>query len=99
MSTESDIEQKGFNLTPVSRAVLTACGATVAATAAPGAAAQEEATPLALEEIIVTARKRAENLQDVPISVQAFGAEAIAKQGIRSLEDYARLIPSLTYSS
>ena len=52
-----------------------------------------------LEEIIVTARKRAENLQEVPVSVQAFSADAIARQGIQSLEDYARLIPSLTYSS
>ena len=42
MSTESNTEQKAFNLTPVSRAVLTACGATVAATAAQGAAAQDE---------------------------------------------------------
>ena len=65
--------------------------------AAPDAAAQDD--ELALEEIIVTARKRSENLQDVPISVQAFGAESIEKQGIRTLEDYARLVPSLTYSS
>ncbi|MGI9263552.1 MAG: TonB-dependent receptor [Gammaproteobacteria bacterium] len=38
-------------------------------------------------------------MQDVPISVLAFGAETIAKQGIRNLEDYARLVPALTYSS
>jgi len=96
MPTESSSEQQSFNLTPLSRAIVTACGATVAATAAPGAMAQDG---LALEEIVVTARKRSENLQDVPISVQAFGTEAIAKQGIRNLEDYARVIPSLTYSS
>ena len=92
----SSREQKSFNLTPVCRAVLTACGASFAVAAAPAVMAQEVA---AIDEIIVTARKRSENLQDVPMSVMAFGADAIAKQGIKSLEDYARLIPSLTYSS
>ena len=93
---DSSREQKCFNLTPLSRAVLTACGTTIAVAAAPVVVAQED---LALEEIIVTARKRSQNLQDVPVSVMAFGADKIVKQGIKSLEDYARLIPSLTYSS
>ncbi len=96
MMANSNGEQTLFKLTPVRRAVLTACGATIAGAGAPAAVAQEG---IALEEIIVTARKRSENLQDVPVSVLAFGAERIEKQGIRNLEDYARLIPSLTYSS
>jgi len=98
---DSSGEQKLYNLTPIRRAVLTACGATVGVTAAPAAVAQEAAAQeaLGLEEIIVTARKRTENLQDVPISVLAFSSDAIVRQGIKSLEDYARLIPSLTYSS
>ena len=93
---DSSKEQNFFNMKPVSRAVLAACGGTIAAGTAPAVVAQEVA---ALEEIIVTARKRSQNLQDVPVSVMAFGADKIAKQGITSLEDYARLIPSLTYSS
>jgi len=93
---DSTREQQAFELTPVSRAVLAACGASIAVTGGPVAVAQEV---LALEEIIVTARKRTQNLQDVPVSVMAFGADKIVKQGINSLEDYARLIPSLTYSS
>jgi|GEM_PF-715136 len=96
MMADSRREQKSFNLTPVSRAVVAACGATIAGAAAPAVMAQEVAP---LEEIIVTARKRSQNLQDVPVSVMAFGADQIAKQSINSLEDYARLIPSLTYSS
>ena len=98
MMADSSGEQKLFNMTPVKRAVMTACGATVAVTAAPAAVAQEQ-EQIALEEIIVTARKRTENLQDVPVSVLAFSSDAIARQGIQSLEDYARLVPSLTYSS
>jgi iron complex outermembrane receptor protein len=96
MMANSSEQKKSFSVTPLRRAVLAACGATVAVGTVPAAVAQDG---VALDEIIVTARKRSENLQDVPISVQAFGADAIAKQGIRSLEDYARLIPSLTYSS
>ena len=96
MMADSSKEQNVFNLTPIRRAVLMACGASIAVSAAPAVVAQEVA---ALDEIIVTARKRSESLQDVPISVMAFSADTIAKQGIKSLEDYARLIPSLTYSS
>jgi len=89
-------KQKAFELTPVTRAVLAACGASVAGLTAPTVMAQGV---LALEEVIVTATRRTENLQDVPVSVIALGADAIAKQGIKTLEDYARLVPSLTYSS
>jgi iron complex outermembrane receptor protein len=40
-----------------------------------------------LEEIIVTAQKRTENLQEVPISIQSLGAEALEQHGIVSLGD------------
>lgn len=51
----------------------------------------------ALEEIIVTARKRAENLQEIPASIQALSNEAIARAGLQTMDDYARKIPSLSY--
>lgn len=41
----------------------------------------------ALEEIIITAQKRAENLQDVPISVLSFDAKALEKKGVVTLSD------------
>ena len=50
------------------------------------------------DEIIVTARKRAESLQDVPLSVQAFSEEDQVKGALKSLEDYALRLPSLSYS-
>ena len=40
-----------------------------------------------IEEIIVTARKREENLQDVPISISAFSASRIDDLGLKSLDD------------
>ena len=51
----------------------------------------------ALEEIVVTARKRSENLQDIPESILAISEEAIARSGLQTMDDYARKIPSLTY--
>ena len=42
-----------------------------------------------LEEIVVTARKREENLQDVPLSISAFNAEAIRERGIVTVDELA----------
>lgn len=49
-----------------------------------------------LEEIIVTAQKREQNLQNVPVSVTALGAEAIANQRITNFSDITRAAASLT---
>jgi outer membrane receptor protein involved in Fe transport len=56
------------------------------------------ATPVAaqqLEEVIVTAQKRAENLQDVPISVSTVGAEKIQDNTIFNFSALADFVPSL----
>ncbi|MDH5305470.1 MAG: TonB-dependent receptor [Gammaproteobacteria bacterium] len=50
----------------------------------------------ALEEIIVTARKRDENIQDIPQSIQAFSQADMNKSGIKGLDDIAKFVPSLT---
>lgn len=71
----------------VSLAVSLALGTQV-----PVAQAQE-----ALEEIVVTARKRSENLQEIPESILAISAQEIARAGLQTMDDYARKIPSLTY--
>jgi iron complex outermembrane receptor protein len=46
-------------------------------------------------EIIVTAQKRAENIQDVPLSVQVLGSEQLAAAGVREFTDLTRVAPSL----
>ncbi len=51
----------------------------------------------ALDEITVTARKRTENLQDIPASIQAISNETIARAGLQTMDDFARKIPSLSY--
>ena len=49
-----------------------------------------------LETIVVTATRRAENLQDVPESISAFGTEAIEMRGLKQMDDYAKFIPGLS---
>ena len=50
-----------------------------------------------LEEITVTARKRAESLQEVPVSVTAFTAEAIQSKGIRNVADVVKYTTGLSF--
>ena len=47
--------------------------------------------------IVVTARKRAESIVDVPLSIQAFSAEEIQKTGVRDLQELSRFTPSLFF--
>jgi iron complex outermembrane recepter protein len=49
-----------------------------------------------LEEIVVTAEKRTENLQTVPISVQVFDNQTIQQLSIANLNDYVRYSPSVS---
>ncbi len=52
-----------------------------------------------IEEITVTARRREENLQEVPLAVQVFGREEILRKGINSVDQVALLSASLGYES
>jgi outer membrane receptor protein involved in Fe transport len=52
-----------------------------------------------LEEVIVTARKRTESVQDIPVSIQAISAEDIKDMGARGLADYSRFVPSVNVVS
>lgn len=52
-----------------------------------------------VEEIVVTAQKREENVQDVPISVTAFSGDLLAAQGIDDPSELANITPGLIYTS
>jgi iron complex outermembrane receptor protein len=52
------------------------------------------AQPAVLEEVIVTAQKRASSLQDVPISVVALGGERMDEVGIKDLGDLSAYVPN-----
>ncbi|WP_372781525.1 TonB-dependent receptor [Litorivivens sp.] len=51
-----------------------------------------------LEEVIVTAQKREQNLQDVPMAVTALGREMLQDNEINSVEDLTKLVPSMRFS-
>ncbi len=60
------------------------------------AAAQAQATgPVGLGEIVVTARRRDENLQKVPVAITAFGAEQMAQRSVVSERDLQSAVPGL----
>ena len=92
-------------INPVARAVrhqilsnrhkLVAAAVLSGAIAVPQVAAAQES----LDEIVVTASKRAENLQDVPISVTALSSESIEHLGISDFDSYAQMLPTLSYKS
>jgi iron complex outermembrane receptor protein len=49
-----------------------------------------------LEEIVVTARKREESLQNVPVAVDAFSEQTIQSAGIESPRDFVAMVPNMT---
>ena len=74
------------------------------ASALPGAALAD--TPSAasgsaapdLEEIVVTATRRQESIDKVPVSITAFSQEKMDEQGVKSIEDVAKFTPGLTFA-
>jgi len=51
------------------------------------------------DEIVVTALKRSESIQKVPISLQALGTETLAQHQVNNLDDYAKLLPSVSFQT
>ena len=68
----------------------------------PAALAQESTEdkggPIRLEEIVVTATKRSEALQDVPVAVTAISSEEIAARGFTNYSDYINTVPNMYMS-
>ena len=60
------------------------------------AQAQASAQAYVLEEIVVTAQKREQNIQDVPVAVTALSADAIIANRIQSVNDLSAVTPNLT---
>lgn len=68
----------------------------IALAAMPAYAQDVDVEGKGLEEIVVTAQRRAENLQDVPIQVAAFSEAKIEDAGIRSTRDFVNLVPNVS---
>lgn len=61
------------------------------------ALAQDDQAGLGLEEVIVTAQKRAENLQAVPLALTALSGETLERQHINNFHDLHTRVPSFVY--
>ena len=79
---------------PMRKQLWSAVTAAIAITSTPSVLAQD--TSFAIEEVVVTARKRSENLQEVPIAISAIDAETMERAGIERPADYISLIPNVT---
>ena len=83
----------------VSYAVAAILGVSSAASVAAPAndtAAADTGTLGTLEEITVTAQRRAESIQNVPISMQAFTAETLQQLNVQTFDDYIKFLPNVT---
>ncbi len=59
----------------------------------------QEASPPQQDDIIVTAQKREENIQNVPISIQALGTKKLDQLNVANFSEYAQLLPSVSFQS
>lgn len=86
---------KQFHQTPLSRAVSAALAGTALATIASLPAHAQQSG--ALEEIVVTAQKREQNLQDVAVSVQVLGNQQLEQLNLNNFQDYVEFLPTVSW--
>ena len=77
------------------RVAVLLAGASLTAIAVPAFAAEAD-DQSGLEEITVTAQKREQNLQDVPLAISAIGSEKIDRLSIHDSRDLSGLAPNVT---
>lgn len=76
--------------------VVSAAGLTIAHTLLPLPALAQDSGARAVDEIIVTARRREESLQDVPISITALSGDELDRIGITDLVAVGQTAPNVT---
>jgi len=82
-----------------SRAVATILAAHAAAAFAAAPADETATSTGGLTEVVVTAQRRSENIQDVPIAMQALTGETLQQLNVASFDDFVRYLPNVTASS
>lgn len=90
-------ETKVFRMSAVRQGVIAACGVSTAMVAPQAVAQQQGAQGRALEEIVVTATKREQGVQDIPISVMVMGEQQLEDLNITGMEDYIQLLPNVSF--
>ena len=85
--------------TKLSRAIAAILSAHAAQAAYAAPAESQTAAPTGLEEVIVTAERRAENIQDVPITIQALTGDTLEQLNVQSFDQFVKYLPNVTQSS
>ncbi len=86
-------------------AVAAILGAHAAASAAAAAATPAESTPaesdqgLSLSEVVVTAQRREESIQNVPIQITALTSDTLTQLSVTTFEDYLKILPNVSAST
>src|SRR5882757_7973196 len=78
-------------------AILAAQAGSAAFAAAP--ADESPAATTGLTEVVVTAQRRTENIQDVPIAIQALTGETLRQLNVTNFDDFVKYLPNVTASS
>lgn len=81
------------------KAMIATLFATTALQAAPALAQDAPVEESSYDQIVVTAQKREENLQSVPISIQAIGSEKLEDLNITDFKGYAQQLPSVSFQA
>ena len=85
------------NELPIKSAIAIAVSMAVGGHAEQAQAQDDDTASVGIDEIVVTARKREQNLQDVSASIQAISGESLKRQGILNMEDAIRVLPSVSH--
>ncbi len=94
----TQFKRKVFHQVPGYGAMAAMIGAAMVLPAHAQAQAAPVARQAALEEIVVTAQRRAESLQDVPIAVSAITANDLRNTGIEATKDLPQIVPSVQFT-
>jgi iron complex outermembrane recepter protein len=98
-STPSNFRRSDSALALAIRHGLPFAGALVAGTGVVQAQQAEESSAGSLEEVVVTASKRSESLQDVPLAIQALGQEQLSELKVSDFGDYVKFLPNVSYQT
>ena len=65
----------------------------------PADAQEEAAAGGTIDEVVVTAQRRTESIQDVPIAITAVGEQTLRDSNVKGIEDYFALTPNVSFRS
>jgi iron complex outermembrane recepter protein len=87
------------SMTRLSYAIAAILGSSATEFTHAAAASDADSSTGEIQEIVVTAQRRAENMQEVPISIQALTGETLAQLNVQTFDDFVKYLPNVTAAS